>query len=127
MRRAEKILRIVMMTIGIAFACLLILGVFSWDLNTQRDAPWQTTKQSIRTVHSALSAYCLKTGTFPSTLQALTEGRTPYLDKIPNDSWNQPLVYELSGPSGTPYFLGSSGKDGELNTQDDIDVWTMDK
>jgi general secretion pathway protein G len=86
----------------------------------------------ISTFNTALSAYEVDTGSYPSTqagLRALvvqpsdTSGwRGPYLQSdIPLDPWQHPYVYQYPGklnPSG--YDIISMGKDGQLGTADDL-------
>ena len=93
-----------------------------------------TAKSQIEMLSSALDAYRLDTGAYPTTqqgLQALMElpqvdppanWRGPYLkSEIPLDPWGHPYIYEFPGrinPSG--YDLRSMGPDGQPNTADDI-------
>ena len=86
----------------------------------------------ISTFNTALSAYEVDTGSFPSTqsgLRALvvqpsdvSGWRGPYLQSdIPLDPWQHPYVYQYPGklnPSG--FDIISMGKDGQLGTADDI-------
>ena len=86
----------------------------------------------ISTFKTALGAYEVDTGAYPSTqagLRALvaqpadTSGwRGPYLESdVPMDPWQHPYVYEFPGklnPSG--YDIISMGPDGQLGTADDI-------
>lgn len=105
----------------------LLAGVAVWNLAGRGDdARIQTTKQTLRTLKSALTAYQLSAAQYPPTLVALTQGATPYIDKIPKDGWKRELVYSVPGSNGRAFNLYCLGKDGEAGTQDDIDVWTMD-
>lgn len=91
----------------------------------------------IRTLGTALDAYALDTGSYPSTSQglgALAEKPSgqdmwdgPYLKgKIPNDPWGKP--YEYAGPgdsdgSGGDYeivCLGADGRRGGAEDNEDI-------
>jgi general secretion pathway protein G len=85
----------------------------------------------ISELKQALDRYYLDNGSYPTTdqgLQALvtppTSGRVPtnyeeggYIEKLPNDPWGQPYVYQSDGSS---YVLKSYGPDG-VQSQDDID------
>jgi general secretion pathway protein G len=86
----------------------------------------------IATFNTALGAYEVDTGTYPSSqdgLRALvvqpsnvTGWRGPYLESdVPPDPWQHPYVYQYPGklnPSG--YDVISAGPDGQLGTADDI-------
>jgi general secretion pathway protein G len=86
----------------------------------------------ISTFKTALGAYEVDTGSYPSTqagLRALVVQppdvvgwRGPYLESdVPLDPWQHPYVYEYPGklnPSG--YDIISMGPDGQLGTPDDI-------
>jgi general secretion pathway protein G len=105
----------------------LLAGVAVWNLAGRGDdARIQTTKQTLRTLKSALTAYQLSAAQYPANLVSLTTGATPYIDKIPKDGWKRELVYSVPGSNNRPFNLYCLGKDGEAGTQDDIDVWTMD-
>jgi general secretion pathway protein G len=85
----------------------------------------------IAELKQALDRYYLDTGSYPSSdqgLQALvtppTSGRVPtnyeeggYIEKLPDDPWGHPYVYQSDGSS---YVLKSYGPDG-VQSQDDID------
>jgi general secretion pathway protein G len=86
----------------------------------------------ISTFGTALDAYEVDTGSYPSTqlgLRALVvqppdvpSWRGPYLaSDVPNDPYGNPYIYQYPGklnPSG--YDIISMGKDGQLGTADDI-------
>jgi general secretion pathway protein G len=86
----------------------------------------------ISTFKTALGAYEVDTGSYPSTqagLRALVVApsdvsgwRGPYLESdVPADPWQHPYVYEYPGklnPSG--YDIISMGPDGQQGTADDI-------
>lgn len=85
----------------------------------------------IAELKQALDRYYLDNGSYPTTdqgLQALvsppTSGRVPtnyeqggYIEKLPDDPWGHPYVYQSDGSS---YMLKSYGPDG-VQSQDDID------
>jgi general secretion pathway protein G len=86
----------------------------------------------IATFNTALGAYEVDTGSYPSTqagLRALVVQpsdvngwRGPYLESdIPLDPWQHPYTYQFPGklnPSG--YDIISAGPDGQLGTADDL-------
>lgn len=78
---------------------------------------------------SALDAYFIDTGTFPSNQQGLSALREkpssvsswngPYLKKeLPKDPWGNPYVYKSPGRNGG-YEIMSYGSDGAAGGQDD--------
>jgi general secretion pathway protein G len=86
----------------------------------------------ISTFNTALGAYEVDTGSYPSTaagLRALVAQpsdvngwRGPYLESdVPLDPWQHPYVYQYPGklnPSG--YDIISAGPDGQIGTADDL-------
>ena len=83
------------------------------------------------TVKSALGAYQVDNGAYPSNLQNLvmqpagaTNWHGPYLDKVPLDPWGNPYIYHFPGTHNiTGYDLLSVGPDGKEGTSDDIVNW----
>jgi general secretion pathway protein G len=85
----------------------------------------------IAELKQALDRYYLDNGSYPTSdqgLQALitppTSGRVPtnyeeggYIEKLPDDPWGHPYVYQSDGST---YVLKSYGPDG-VQSQDDID------
>jgi general secretion pathway protein G len=81
---------------------------------------------------TALDRYYLDNGTYPSTDQGLaalvsapSSGRIPanyesggYIERLTNDPWGQPYVYQSDGST---YVLKSYGPDG-IESADDIDA-----
>lgn len=87
-----------------------------------------TTKATMHTIKSAIAQYQLNENMYPVDLDALVKGKTPYLeDKKNADGWDQPLRYATPGRDGKPFSLISSGEDKQFGTEDDIDVWTIEK
>jgi general secretion pathway protein G len=94
----------------------------------------------IRNIESALAAFALDTGSYPTTSQGLEALVTDpgvkgyntggYLDKVPKDPWRNPYIYISPGVNSKDYDLESYGKDGEDGgTEDDADVesWNFDE
>jgi len=80
-------------------------------------------KAQIAAFQTALGAYKLDTGNFPTTDQGLQALRTlppgvnnwngPYLPKdIPMDPWNRPYIYKYPGEHGDEPDIISYGADG---------------
>lgn len=86
---------------------------------------------------SALDAYFIDTGVFPSTQQGLAVLREkpadvsnwqgPYLKKdIPSDPWGKPYIYRSPGRSGGYEILsyGADGKEGGADEAGDVTSWS---
>lgn len=85
----------------------------------------KVTKTSMMTIKTAINTYSAdNAGSAPESLQSLIPS---YLDPGADlDAWERAFYY-MSTPGATNAFnLISSGPDGEFQTSDDINVWTMD-
>ncbi len=81
------------------------------------------TKATMRVVKQELMAYEGDKNALPTALAQLVP---EYIeDKPPKDGWDQDFYYRTPGTGGKPYDLISRGKDGQLDTQDDINIWTL--
>lgn len=110
---------VVLMIIGL-FAALVAPRLFR-----KSDAARVTAARAqINSFMTALGAYKLDTGTFPTTeqgLQALrdrpaglTQWDGPYLpQEIPVDPWARPYVYKFPGEHGDEPDIISNGADGQ--------------
>jgi general secretion pathway protein G len=116
---------------------LVILGILAGLVlpqfgNRSKEARLTAAVTQISTFKTALAAYEVDTGSYPSTQQGLRSlvvqpsdvsgWRGPYLESdIPLDPWQQPYTYEYPGklnPSG--FDIISAGPDKQLGTADDI-------
>ena len=105
----------------------LLAGVVVKNLVGQVDkAKWNTTKASLRLLHSAVNEYHMDTSQWPGEdegLYALIEPPTDatnwptggYLETtdIPPDGWGNEFVYELYPESGKPFVIKSLGADAQ--------------
>jgi general secretion pathway protein G len=96
-----------------------------------------TAKVQIESFQTALAAYKLDTGTFPTSDQGLQALRTappgvnnwngPYLPKdVPLDPWGRNYIYKFPGDHGDePDIIcyGADGKEGGEGEDADIDSW----
>ena len=99
-------------------------------------AKFNTTRQQIAILGSALDDFRLDTGRYPTTAEGLSALREkpegldtwdgPYLPKkVPGDAWGRPFVYSSPGEHGD-YDLASYGNDGQEggeNNDRDINSW----
>lgn len=95
-------------------ACVLFFSFIS---------PMQKRHQTKDTMLSAI--YLLKlekeaTGAFPNEIGALAR-RNPTHGNITLDSWNNEILYQKT-ENGESFTLRSKGKDGILDTEDDINL-----
>jgi general secretion pathway protein G len=129
---------VVIMVLGL-LAGLVAANVMR-HMSTARDA---TTRSQIALIGTALDAYRLDNGDYPTTEQGLTalvappalapvpiNWRGPYLQKIvlPVDPWSRPYVYRYPGVHRPwSYDLSSLGRDGREGGQDDdADITSWD-
>jgi general secretion pathway protein G len=123
---------VVLMIIGL-FAALVAPRLFRKSDTARITA----TRAQINSFMTALGAYKLDTGTFPTTeqgLQALrvqpsgaTQWQGPYLpQEIPVDPWARPYIYKYPGEHGDEPDIISYGQDGQPGgegTNADIVSW----
>lgn len=114
-------LTLVLAIIGIlmAVAAVNILGQGT-------KAKIQATKATINIVSNALKQYNLDNSAYPPDLKTLQNAKL--LDNKPiKDGWRRDLYYDPHGRNkDQPFILGSSGEDGIVGNEDDINIWTMD-
>jgi general secretion pathway protein G len=116
----ELTLVLVIIGILIAAAAVNIVGAGA-------RAKARVTRASLATVKQALTTYNLDIGGYPPNLGLLITSKM-LEDKALKDAWKNDFIYDARGRSKEqPYVLGSAGEDGNPGTEDDIDVWTMDK
>lgn len=94
-------------------------------------------KQQINDLMTALGAYKLDTGRYPTTDQGLQALRVkpsgvdrwdgPYLPKdVPPDPWGKPYLYKFPGDHGDEpdiCTLGADGKEGGEKEDSDVCSW----
>jgi general secretion pathway protein G len=111
----------------------------------QKGARIDTTKLKMKSIETALEAYNVNIGHYPSEqeggMDALrtkpafdneqlgAQWRGPYLKEEARDSWGNKFNYELTQPGTpeadqTPFRLYSNGPDGMQGTDDDIKNWS---
>jgi len=118
---------------------VVIIGVLAGIAvqNLSKRAEWsrrEATKANMKAIDTALSAYEMKVGDYPSTeqgLEALVKcpsdvekedwGDSSYLKDVPKDAWGQKFVYKYPGEHNVDeYDLFSKGRDRKEGTEDDI-------
>jgi general secretion pathway protein G len=134
-RRGFTLIEILVVIVVIAILATLVAPNIFRHVGAAKDA---TARSQIEMLGSALDAYRLDNGTYPTTEQGLealqspstiepvpTNWREPYLRKdVPNDPWGHPYIYKSPGevnPNG--YDLLSYGADGKPGGEgDDADI-----
>jgi general secretion pathway protein G len=105
--------------------------------NKLSQAKVKTAKAQLSMISTALDAFKLDVGRYPTTkegLKVLWENpgnienwNGKYLPKpIKKDPWGHPYVYKQPGNNGEPYdlkSLGADGKEGGSGENKDISVW----
>jgi len=120
----------------------LLAGVVVKSFVGQVDkAKVNTTKASLKLLHSAVNEYHMNTGRWPAEdegLYVLVEPPTDgsewpeggYLETtdIPPDGWGNEFIYELYPESGKPFVIKSLGADGQEGGEGyDADLLSTDK
>lgn len=125
----------IMIVIAILGLLTSIVGVAVMrNLETGRQGAAQT---QIKQFDTALKLYNRDCGKYPSTAEGLNALVSkpgscprwkPYLEVsvIPNDPWGNPYEYFHPGTHGQEVEIISKGKDGSLNTQDDVVSWSTE-
>lgn len=116
----ELMLVIAIIGILMAVAAVNILGAGD-------RAKTQATKASLSTIKNSLGEYNLNHSSYPPDLRTLVSAK--FLDdKALKDGWKKDFIYDARGrDKDHPFILGSSGPDGIVGNEDDIDIWTMNK
>jgi general secretion pathway protein G len=124
-RSAFTLIEILVVIVVIAILATLVAPNVFQHVGTAKST---TAKSQIEMMASALDAYRLDTGSYPSTQQGLvalqelpsidppTNWRGPYLRKaVPLDPWGRGYVYVFPGEANPNGFdLFSYGADGQL-------------
>lgn len=102
-------------------------------MNALGSSKVKATKIQIETLSNSLDTFHLDTGRYPTQQEGLASllaspadnpipnWRGPYLKKnrVPNDEWGHPFVYEIPGKHGLPFDLYSLGEDGKPGGEGD--------
>ncbi len=137
-RRGFTLIEILVVIVVIAILASVVAPEVMRNVD---DARWNTTKNQIVSIGSALAKYRMDTGSYPLTedgLEALvnppgeasqaSKWRGPYMSgSIPLDQWGNPYYYNFPGvynPNGYDlYSLGADGQEGGEGVNADILSW----
>ena len=112
----------IMVVIVIMGLLLSIVGPQVFD-NVGK-AQQQTVKAHFSNIKTALDSYRLDNFRYPTTEQGLEalvfqpsaepvpKKWRPYMEKLPNDPWDNNYIYESPGDGGRPFDIISLGADG---------------
>ena len=125
----------IMIVIAILGLLAAIIGVNV--IGSLEDGRKAAAQDQIGQFKTALRLYNRDCGKYPNTAEGLTALVTkpascprwkPYLEEstIPQDPWGNNFEYFFPGTHGQEMEIISKGKDGELNTADDITSWNGD-
>lgn len=81
-------------------------------------------KADVSSISTAINAYNMVEGKYPSSLSTLTEGNDPYMQTLPKDPWGRDYQYASSSSRrGLKFEVYSLGEDGSPSG-DDIGNWS---
>lgn len=81
-------------------------------------------KADVSAISTAINAYNMIEGRYPSGLGALMEGNDPFLQSLPKDPWGRDYQYSSSSSrKGLRFEVFSLGEDGSPSG-DDIGNWS---
>lgn len=127
-RRGFTLIELMVVVLIIAVLAALVVPRLT---DYQDQAKKGAAKSQIARIASVLQKFRLDCDRFPTTEEGLnalvsqpsdaTGWKGPYLDKVPNDPWEQPYYYQYPGPiDDESFILGSGGKDKTPSNDDDI-------
>jgi general secretion pathway protein G len=133
-RRRQGAFTLVELLLVLSILALLAGLVLPKLVGSRKTAEIKTTITQMGAFKEALEMFEVDNGGFPRGKNGLNDlvvkprdaGKDwhQYLDKIPDDPWGTPYLYEFPGrhnPNG--YDLSSAGPDKQFGTDDDINNW----
>jgi general secretion pathway protein G len=109
-----------MVVIVILGGLIALVGPNVWQalFKASRD----TAKMQMQKFQTAIDMYYASNKKLPDSLETLTQTTErdpePYMDKVPNDPWDNP--YDYRPVDKKKYTIRSWGEDGQPDTADDI-------
>ena len=137
-KRTQAGVTLIEMLVVVTIIALFAAIVGPRLLNRGEQARVVAAQTQLNAFMTALGAYKLDTGTFPTTEQGLQALRVkpesvqnwngPYLSReVPTDPWNHPYVYKYPGDHGDEPDMISYGADGQPGgTGIDADIGSWD-
>ncbi|MFL5730168.1 MAG: hypothetical protein ACJ75J_11840 [Cytophagaceae bacterium] len=99
----------------ILFVVVLTIGISMFASSIYKEE--ETEKKCLSAVEY-LNKYKSHSASFPADLEKMT-GNSPVRREWIQDGWGNPLSYTIT-ENGNNFLLQSKGKDGNLNTEDDL-------
>lgn len=125
-RRVARGFSLLELTLVLAIIGILMAVAAVNILGQGTKAKIGATKATINVVGNALKQYNLDNSAYPQDLRSLISAKLLDNKKI-QDGWKRDLYYDARGRNkDQPFILGSSGEDGIIGNEDDINIWTMD-
>jgi len=133
-RSAFTLIELLLVLVILAVLAAVVVPKFT---NRSEQAREAAAKTDIANMETALDAFEIDNGRFPSTeeglgalLEAPSNARSwkgPYLKRgMPNDPWGNPYVYRFPAThSKSGYDLYSTGPDGHEGGDDDVVNWAQ--
>lgn len=133
-RRGFTLIELLLVLVILAILAAVVVPKFT---NRSKQAKEAAARTDISNMGTALDAFEVDTGRYPTTDEGLNalntqpsnvqgEWKGPYIQKgVPNDPWGHPYVFRCPGSHNTNgYDLFSMGPDGKEGGGDDIDNWS---
>lgn len=129
---AFTLIELLLVLVILAVLAAVVVPKFT---SRSQQARMTAAKTDISNLETALDAFQVDTGRFPTSDEGLgvlvqappnaQDWRGPYIKRgIPNDPWGHPYVYRFPGThNADSYDLFSTGADGREGN-DDVDNWT---
>lgn len=112
----------------------ILMGVVVVAFGGQSEKAKRTASiAKMKQISTALQGYMTQYGTYPPTeigLEPLAKGLTKELERVPKDDWGSFFYYQFPSSENNPerpFDLKSLGHDKQLNTLDDLNIWTVDE
>ena len=134
-RRRQSAFSLIELLLVLVILAVLAAVVVPKFTNRTEQARITAAKTDISMLSTALDAYEIDNGRFPSGDEGLSalvtapanapNWKQPYISRgVPNDPWGRPYIYRYPGTNNPhSYDLYSMGPDGREGT-DDIDNWS---
>lgn len=128
-RRNRRRSGFTLLELMLVLAILVVLGgvVIVNIGGAQDDAYQRTTQVTLDNLKNSIRMYRVKVNQMPESLEELVSGPSdpnkkamfgePIIEEIPKDGWGNDLTYTLNG---NEFEIRSAGKDGQVNSDDDI-------
>ena len=135
-KRTQAGVTLIEMLVVVTIIALFVAVVGPKMLMRADGARVTAARQQIQAFSTALGAYKLDTGVYPTTEQGLaalkvrpenvTTWQGPYMQDVPTDPWQRPYVYKFPGEHGDEpdiISLGADGQPGGADINEDVVSW----